>query len=304
MATLLKRFIIGGTTISTSSCILYYYHQYQYNEKNIHNLTWQPLKLQNRKTNIISLSSPSTTGIFLDKMSNKEQQECLDVVTLVNTLKNKNNDDGNNTVNDMEDNNLSLTLPFLENSKWEKLNDSNPSLWRRKCFNENTYAYLSYCKHQFSINKYFDFMSDLRGRGSWDSSSKSVTIVEGDTEEDHSLIYHWEVYSPSWPLSNRDYVCSRKIKKDKKYITMKSDAIDHDDYPIKDDVVRVELYHSYTTLKHLNEDECESYLLIVDDQKINLPTSVISYVTSTAIPKFMKEMDKQCEIYHVNKEKN
>ncbi len=43
---------------------------------------------------------------------------------------------------------------------------------------------------------------------------------------------------------------------------------------------------------------------IVDDQKINLPTSVISYVTSTAIPKFMKEMDKQCEIYHVNKEKN
>ena len=71
-----------------------------------------------------------------------------------------------------------------------------------------------------------------------------------------------------------------------------------------DDVVRVVLYHSYTTLKHLNEDECESYLLIVDDQKINLPTSVISYVTSTAIPKFMKEMDKQCEIYHVNKEKN
>ena len=92
MATLLKRFIIGGTTISTSSCILYYYHQYQNNEKNIHNLTWQPLKLQNRKTNIISLSSPSTTGIFLDKMSNKEQQECLDVVTLVNTLKNKNNE--------------------------------------------------------------------------------------------------------------------------------------------------------------------------------------------------------------------
>ena len=85
---------------------------------------------------------------------------------------------------------------------------------------------------------------------------------------------------------------------------MKSDAIDHDDYPIKDDVVRVVLYHSYTTLKYLNEDECESYLLIVDDQKINLPTSVISYVTSTAIPKFMKEMDKQCEIYHVNKEKN
>ena len=85
---------------------------------------------------------------------------------------------------------------------------------------------------------------------------------------------------------------------------MKSDAIDHEDYPIKDDVVRVVLYHSYTTLKHLNEDECESYLLIVDDQKINLPTSVISYVTSTAIPKFMKEMDKQCEIYHVNKEKN
>ena len=98
-------------------------------------------------------------------------------------------------------------------------------------------------------------MSDLRGRGSWDSSSKSVTIGEGATGEDHSLVYHWEVYSPSWPLSNRDYVCSRKIKKDKKYITMKSDAIDHDDYPIKDDVVRVELYHSYTTLKHLNEDE-------------------------------------------------
>ena len=83
------------------------------------------MKLQNRKTNIISLSSPSTTGIFLDKMSNKEQQECLDVVTLVNTLKNNNNDDGNNTVNDMDDNSLS-SIYILE-FKWEKLNDSNPS---------------------------------------------------------------------------------------------------------------------------------------------------------------------------------
>ena len=56
-------------------------------------------------------------------------------------------------------------------------------------------------------------------------------------------------------------------------------------------------------LKQVNETECESYVLIVDDQKIELPARIISYITATAIPTFMKQMDKQCAIYQSNRGK-
>lgn len=293
-----KRLFIGATTVST--CV------YLYN-KTIYGSKYSCSR--NRTDTIFHLSSP-TRNVY--KMSKKEHQDCLNVIKLVNSLKNE----GSVNSSDGDTEESVTTLPFLENSKWEKLNENNPTLWRRKCFNENTYAYLSYCKHKFSIDKYFHFMVDLGGRDTWDTSTKSVTIVDGgENNVEEPITYHWEVFSPSWPIANREYVCSRKIKKvyDRseeknrtnllKYVTMKSDAVDHQQYPIKNDVVRVELYHSYTTLKQINANECESYLLIVEDQKINLPTSIISYVTSTAIPKFMKEMDKQCEIYHSNKKK-
>ena len=88
-----------------------------------------------------------------------------------------------------------------------------------------------------------------------------------------------------------------------KLVTMKSDATHHEDCPVQNGVVRVDLYHSYTMLKHVSETECESYVLIVDDQKIDLPASVISYITATAIPTFMKAMDKQCKLYRSNRGK-
>ena len=238
-------------------------------------------------------------------MSQREHQNCLDVANLVHRLRSS----SSNLTIQTEGDGLCLNIPFLKDSKWEKLHVAQPALWRRKCYNKNTYAYLSHCRHNFSVKEYFDFMADIESRDSWDSSTKSVKIVEATENNNNFTIYHWEVYSPSWPFANRDYVCTRKIKKvfdernsDKlKFVTMKSDATRHEEFPVQDGVVRVDLYHSYTMLKHVSETECESYVLIVDDQKIDLPASIISYITATAIPTFMKEMDKQCKLYQSNR---
>ena len=71
-----------------------------------------------------------------------------------------------------------LKHSVFERFKVGKVTCSSTSFMERKCCNNNTYAYLSHCRHNFSVKEYFDFMADIESRDSWDSSTKSVKIVE------------------------------------------------------------------------------------------------------------------------------
>merc|ERR1711991_439967 len=178
---------------------------------------------------------------------------------------------------------------------WEKVVENPPglTLWRRPCFG-SSYAYLSHSTHNFPVQKYFQFMMDLKGREIWDASSVTVDIVEGQKD---SIVYYWEVKTP-WPFSNRGYVCSRKYQEIKSksksplYLAI-SQATTHPECPerySKDGIVRVERYRSCMALRAISANQCESFLLVVDDQKMNIPKSLLSWVASSAIPRFMKEM--------------
>ena len=133
-------------------------------------------------------------------MSNKEQQECLDVVTLVNTLKNNNNDDGNNTVNDMEDNNLSL-MPFVVIRMGKAMILTHPYGVVNVSMKIHMHIY-----HIVNIN--FQLINIL-------ISCPIYVVVHGIHQVSQSPLWKGqggsftyislEVYSPSWPLSNRDY---------------------------------------------------------------------------------------------------
>ena len=207
----MKRLLVGATSVSSLLYIL------KHSSKN------QPCLLE------------TSTG-RRRTMSQKEHQECLAVANLVDNLQTPSSNLSTQTQGDE----VCLNIPFLKESKWEKLREAQPALWRRKCYNSNTYAYLSHCRHQFSVKEYFDFMADIESRNSWDSSTKSVKIVEATENNSSFSIYFWEVYSPSWPFANRDYVCTRKIKKvfdeknpdELKLVTMKSDSTRHENCPV------------------------------------------------------------------------
>ena len=227
-------------------------------------------------------------------LSDIERTECMDVISVIKRL-----ESSGATEKSVDE--VCSEIQFNDGSVWEKIVDNSPglTLWRRPCFG-SSYAYLSHSTHDFPVKDYFRFMMDLKGRELWDASSAAVDIVDGENE---AIVYCWEVKSP-WPFSNRDYVCSRKYQeilsaeKATLYLAL-SQAITHPACPERYSnagIVRVERYRSCMALRAISANQCESFLLVVDDQKMNIPNSLLSWVASSAIPRFMKEMDRQCTI--------
>lgn len=219
-------------------------------------------------------------------MTREEVEECLGSIECATALR-----------NGSEDFQSTSKIQFNEGSKWECVVDNKPSLtlWRRSCFG-TSYCYLSHSTHDIPLDEYFDFMMDLEGRANWDSSTVSARTVAGSND---SIVYHWEVQSP-WPFSNRDYVCTRTFQKNvdatRTHVAL-SAASAHPECPERDQkgIVRVTRYRSCMALREVHANRCESFLLVVDDQKMNVPNSVLSWVASSAIPRFMKQMDVQCK---------
>ena len=101
---------------------------------------------------------------------------------------------------------------------------------------------------------------------------------------------HWEVKFP-WPMSNRDYVFVRhkSITDDGRHILISKGA-SHPELQEQSGVVRVDLLRNLMSIEKVSDNQLSFQMLYFDDLKGSIPTWVVNWAVSKAVPAFLNSL--------------
>lgn len=168
------------------------------------------------------------------------------------------------------------------------------------------YEYRSMGRVNCDYKTYCDVQLDLEYHLSWDTACSGLKVIESVTN-DIDLI-HWVVKYP-WPMSDRDYVYLRRVKNDTVndlpvcMIANRMAVSFPDAYKPSSSVVRVESFISHSVFWPADNNACNYIFSGVEDPKVNLPKSVLSWVATKGIPNFIESLKKACQEYPAWKKK-
>jgi len=179
--------------------------------------------------------------------------------------------------------------PFLEKKDILVWRRPHPTL-------KGMYQYKMYGNFaDISAEEFLFVQNDLsRFRLSWDSSTKQVSLVEGDSAD---MVYYWETAWPSF-FSNRSYCCRRTVETDTSGTTRcVSNSVDHPGCQQTKGTVRVEDYTSTLTVKPQSSPDrpgIQFCLTGFENPGLALPETIITWVAIRGMPEFMLNLRAAC----------
>jgi len=193
-------------------------------------------------------------------------------------------------------------------------NDDKPEGWdlffndlgfkcHRKVKEGTTFKYRTYGTFPNAPADYFAFYRDIDHWKTWDENVEDCGVL--DVKNEYTSTLYWAVKFP-FPLSSRDYVYTRfaKYYESHKMWVITCKTCEHPSKPPTSKRVRVIKYKMLQALRATPEGHCQTFLETFDDPQLSLPSWVISWVTKTAIPKFMTRLNVECTAYTEKKLKN
>jgi len=149
---------------------------------------------------------------------------------------------------------------------------------------------------------YFDFYRDLEHWKKWDDNVEDLVVIE--KPNDCTDIVYWAVKYP-FPLSSRDYVYIRfaKYYESHKLWVITCTSCTHSSKNPGKSKVRVGDYKMVQVLREDDNGQCSTFLETFDDPQLNIPAWLLTWVTKTAIPKFMNKLNVECKNYKQKKKK-
>ena len=181
---------------------------------------------------------------------------------------------------------------------WEVLMNSpgKLQLWRKLVPGTSVYEYKSIGTSAAKTPEIFVKAAflDLEYHKEWDVNCIDIAMI--DRNDAGVEWVYWEVKYP-WPMSNRDYVYSRKhfVKDDVHF--QRSRAEKHPSKPAKSGKVRVDLYRCDVAVRDLGNGRCEYGSRAIDDPKSVIPSTILNYIIAKTIPSAMSSLETACNNY-------
>uniref|UniRef100_A0A6B2LI64 Phosphatidylcholine transfer protein n=1 Tax=Arcella intermedia TaxID=1963864 RepID=A0A6B2LI64_9EUKA len=165
----------------------------------------------------------------------------------------------------------------------------------RKFKQGTTYKYRTFATIPSAPTNYFAFYKDLEHWRKWDENVEEITILESKDNED---VVYWSVKFP-FPLSSRDYIYKRfsMYYESHKMYVLTSTVCVHEAKKPTSKRVRVTTYKMLQLFRETPDGKCELVMDTLDDPQVALPGWVLSWVTKTAIPKFITRLTTECQNY-------
>lgn len=148
-----------------------------------------------------------------------------------------------------------------------------------------------------------DINWDVQYRMQWDPYARDITPVLD--EHVHGVpqeLLLWTVKFP-WPLTDRSYVFRRhRSRTPEGHHVLISKGHSHPSVPATSATVRVEDLRNWMRIWHDKDDVnvCHFRLLYFDDMKGNIPTWLVSWAVSKAVPSFLNSL---CDAVQKRKKK-
>ena len=160
----------------------------------------------------------------------------------------------------------------------------------RKALDNGLFEYFAHGTLPIEAEELSNMNFDHIYRLEWDDYAKTIDVVEEEHEHDGVVqeVLHWEVAFP-WPMSNRDYVFRRhrSIDEDGSHVLISKGAT-HDSRPEASGCVRVDQLRNFMIIqKSATEKTCEFSMLYFDDLKGSIPTWLVNWAVSKAVPAFL-----------------
>lgn len=190
------------------------------------------------------------------------------------------------------------------NIQSEKIIDDNLHDWKLVHHVNDTSLYIRpYKDTQLSQYRVVSRFSDITAldfvevqanpslRQQWDSYSGKMKVVDKDDVSNSEVLY-WEVKFP-FPLSNRDYVFTRRCVILPHSIITLSRATQHPSVPPSQGCVRVDTFNSVmvvTADTSVDKDGFCFELIYVDDPKCNLPSSLSNWASTSGMMDYLTKV--------------
>eukprot|EP01125_Pyxidicula_operculata_P022190 TRINITY_DN8951_c0_g1_i1.p1 TRINITY_DN8951_c0_g1~~TRINITY_DN8951_c0_g1_i1.p1 ORF type:complete len:217 (-),score=40.14 TRINITY_DN8951_c0_g1_i1:64-663(-) len=167
--------------------------------------------------------------------------------------------------------------------------------WRKTKEGTALYQYRALGTIPIPPASYFKFYTDLDHWKTWDENVELLEVF--DKKEDHDFVY-WSVKFP-FPFSNRDYVYRRNARS----IEAEGTWVVHcvaEAHPSKpaNSRVRVTSYENLIALKDDGKGNTLLFMDYFDDPQMSIPSSLMNWVTKTALPQFISRLNSTAVKYH------
>lgn len=182
-------------------------------------------------------------------------------------------------------------------SEWQSFIDKDDlTVWRREDVNHRGQGLFCYkCYARYEDVTAYDFLEaqvDLEYRLGWDVHAVKLELLDSEPSTNSDVIY-WETKWPSL-FSNRDYVFKRRFRVDKKrnLLFLVNQNTTHPARPPVSNKQRVSEYWSYMVIKpktSFDKPGMEFSLTYFDNPGANVPSSMMNWVTTSAMPDFLKK---------------
>lgn len=209
-------------------------------------------------------------------------------------------------------------LPFFSQEVGE--NDSVTS-FKRPVNTEGLMQYLSFGKFPFPASTVFQVMQgDFDYLKVWEKNTLDVNILETKTLSggDNYSLLHWIVKWPTF-FKNREYLYVRRTRTTTEPDGTQVFAIEcqvplclqSEDQtklpscyhpPSDNTTVRVIHYEAMTVVKSTGPNSCQFVFKCIDDPRILLPKSLMTWFVDHALPSYMKTLRKAIREYDSHKE--
>jgi len=182
--------------------------------------------------------------------------------------------------------------------EWESVFDADGfKAWRRPHAGSALYEYRTVgVISEVPPKQYYKFYLDSLAWKTWDTNMEMVEIINKESEQVDWL--YWGVKFP-FPFSNRDYVYRRQATElgNETYL-IHCKAAPQDSKPATSKRVRVVQYECTVAMKTAADGKStQLFLDYFEDLQMSIPTTLMNWVTKTAVPEFIKKVSAQAKAY-------
>eukprot|EP01098_Paradermamoeba_levis_P010935 TRINITY_DN4624_c0_g1_i1.p1 TRINITY_DN4624_c0_g1~~TRINITY_DN4624_c0_g1_i1.p1 ORF type:complete len:219 (-),score=29.71 TRINITY_DN4624_c0_g1_i1:21-677(-) len=183
---------------------------------------------------------------------------------------------------------------------WEQIYQKPElTIWRQPWEGTQLYRYRSLGTLKgIDPETFFKVSTDDQYRLSWDKYAIEITKLQSGVGGHTDAIY-WSVKFP-WPMTNRDYVFLRRSEtksyggEEVRFVVSQGTVLEKT--PEKSGFIRVETLSSRMLILN-DEDGCKYFLLYEDDLKGSVPSTIVNWAVSTAVPAFINNLKNACAGY-------
>jgi hypothetical protein len=166
--------------------------------------------------------------------------------------------------------------------------------WKYKRANSSVWTFYVEAQMPFDATTLYKTQADLAFRPEWDAYCLQCRLV---AEADSNEAIYWLVKFP-WPLANRDYVYYRRAQcaEDGTWLLVSRSAELGCHVPVTD-AVRVDEYFFAGVFAPSGPNQCTIRLVFSDNPKGSIPSSLVNWAATSAVPSFTTTLTAACQKY-------